>query len=341
MKKSQVTIKDIAKELGISASTVSRALKDHPDISQKTRDAVHELAEKLNYQPNAVALSLKNSRTHTIGVIIPEIVHYFFSSVISGIEDVAYDAGYSVMICQSNEKYEREVTNAQTLLSNRVEGILVSVTKETEQFDHLKQFSRRGIPLIFFDRDAQEIEGDRILIDDKDAGYKATKHLIDGGCKRIAHLCGPQSLKIAQNRLEGYKQALKEAGIKFNPDYVISADDFELGKVATRKLLDLPTPPDGIFAVNDLTAIGAIKSVHNKGLKIPKDVAIVGFSSGRFSDITDPTLTSVDQHGYEMGSKATKRLIERIESDEDTKEFVNQYIETNLIIRESSIHKSK
>ncbi|QZT35976.1 LacI family transcriptional regulator [Halosquirtibacter xylanolyticus] len=339
MKKSQVTIKDIAKELGISASTVSRALKNHPDISQKTRDAVHELADKLNYQPNAVALSLKNSRTHTIGVIIPEIVHYFFSSVISGIEDVAYDAGFSVMICQSNEKYEREVTNAQTLLSNRVEGILVSVTKESDNFDHLKQFSRRGIPLIFFDRDAKEIEGDRILIDDIGAGYKATKHLIQSGCKRIAHLCGPQSLEIAQKRLQGYKQALEEAGITFIPEYVIDADNFELGKVATRQLLSLDTPPDGIFAVNDLTAIGAIKAVHNKGLHIPKDIAIVGFSSGRFSDITEPTLTSVDQHGYEMGAKATQLLIERIESEEDPETFVNHFIETNLIIRESSIHR--
>ncbi|QZE14025.1 LacI family transcriptional regulator [Halosquirtibacter laminarini] len=338
MKKSQVTIKDIAKELGISASTVSRALKNHPDISQKTRDAVHRLAEELNYQPNAVALSLKNSRTRTIGVIIPEIVHYFFSSVISGIEDVAYDAGYNVMICQSNEKFEREVTNAQTLLSNRVEGILVSVTKESDHFDHLKQFIKRGIPLIFFDRDAKGIEADRILINDKMAGYKATKHLIEAGCKRIAHLCGPQSLTIAKERLSGYKQALEEANIPFNEEYVLSADDFELGKKATRELLNLETPPDGIFAVNDLTAIGAIKSIHNKGMNTPKDIAIVGFSSGRFADITEPTLTSIDQHGYEMGSKATELLIKRIESEEESIVHEDIFIETNLIIRESSIH---
>ena len=184
---SQVTIKDIARALGISASTVSRALKDHPDISRDTKDAVNELAKKLHYKPNAVALSLKSSKTNTIGVIIPELVHYFFSSVISGIEDVAYDAGYTVMLCQSNEKYEREIINAQALLSNRVEGALISISKETNDYNHLQNIEESGIPMVFFDRVPPGFDSDSVIIDDKKAAFNAVCHLIESGCKRIAH----------------------------------------------------------------------------------------------------------------------------------------------------------
>ena len=179
---SQITIKDIAKALGISASTVSRALKDHPDISRDTKDAVNDLAKKLHYKPNAVALSLKSSKTNTIGVIIPELVHFFFSSVISGIEDVAYDAGYNVMICQSNEKYEREIINAQALLSNRVEGALISISKQTTDYTHLLSIEESGIPIVFFDRVPAGFDSDRVIIDDPEAAYNAVCHLIQSGC---------------------------------------------------------------------------------------------------------------------------------------------------------------
>ena len=191
---SPITIKDIAKALNISASTVSRALKNHPDISRETKNAVNELAAKLRYKPNAVALSLKNSRTNTIGVIIPEVVHYFFSSVISGIEDVTYEAGYNVMVCQSNERYEREVINAQALESNRVEGALVSISKETHDFSHLQYLEDNGIPLVFFDRAPEDLDVDRVIIDDCKAAYNATTHLIETGCKRVAHLAAPPTL---------------------------------------------------------------------------------------------------------------------------------------------------
>ena len=332
---SQVTIKDIAKALGISASTVSRALKDHPDISRDTKDAVNELAKKLHYKPNAVALSLKSSKTNTIGVIIPELVHYFFSSVISGIEDVAYDAGYNVMICQSNEKYEREVINAQALLSNRVEGALISISKETMDYSHLHGMEESGVPIVFFDRFPEGFDSDSVIIDDKNAAFNAVSHLIESGCKRIAHLASSSSLGIGKFRLEGYKEALLAHGLPYLDDYVIVADSFDLAASATRKLVQLPTPPDGIFAVNDLTAVGAMKTLQKMGIAIPDKVAIMGFSAGSYSDLTTPTLSSVDQHGYEMGIKAASILLERIESKRNGP-GETFYVETNLVIREST-----
>ncbi|MCX6220704.1 MAG: LacI family DNA-binding transcriptional regulator [Bacteroidia bacterium] len=336
---SQITIKDIAKALNISASTVSRALKDHPDISRETKDAVNNLAAKLRYKPNAVALSLKNSKTNTIGVIIPEVVHFFFSSVISGIEDVAYDAGYNVMVCQSNEMYSREIINAQALDSNRVEGALVSISKETHDFAHLLYLEENGIPLVFFDRAPEELDVDKVIIDDFRAAYNATTHLIETGCKRIAHLAAPQTLGIGIQRLAGYKKALGDHGIPYREDWVIVADSFELAGDATRNLMHLPTPPDAIFAVNDMTAVGAMKTLQRMSIAVPQKVAIIGFSAGFFSDITTPTLSSVDQHGYEMGVEAAKLLLERIEKPVEGKHKTH-YIDTHLVIRESTKRKS-
>lgn len=336
---SQITIKDIAKALNISASTVSRALKDHPDISRETKNAVNDLAAKLRYKPNAVALSLKNSRTNTIGVIVPELVHFFFSSVISGIEDVAYDAGYNVMVCQSNEMYSREIINAQALDSNRVEGALVSVSKETHDFAHLLFLEENGIPLVFFDRAPEELDVDKVIIDDCKAAYNATTHLIETGCRRIAHLAAPQTLGIGIQRLAGYKLALEAHGIPYREEWVIIADSFELAGDATRNLMHLPTPPDAIFAVNDMTAVGAMKTLQRMSIAVPQKVAIIGFSAGFFSDITTPTLSSVDQHGYEMGVEAAKLLLQRIEAPVEGAHKTH-YIDTHLVIRESTKRKN-
>lgn len=329
------TIKDIAKALGISASTVSRALKDHPDISRETKEAVNEMAAKLRYKPNAVALSLKNSRTKTIGVIIPQIVHFFFSSVISGIEDVAYDAGYNVMVCQSNENYSREIINTQTLLSNRVEGALVSISKETHDCSHLMNLRENGVPIVFFDRVPENFDADNVIIDDMKAAYNATQHLIDNGCKYIAHLTAPSSLGIGIKRLEGYKKALTDNNLPFREEYVMIADTFELSGAATRKLMQLPIPPDGIFTVNDHTAVGVLKTLNQMSVPVPKKVEVIGFSAGFFSDITTPTLSSVNQHGYEMGVKAAQVLLERIQTS-DSGDYKTYFIETNLVLREST-----
>ena len=337
MKSGLVTIKDIARELNISASTVSRALKNHPDISEETKRAVNELAQKLNYQPNAVALSLKQRRSHTIGVIIPEIVHYFFSSVISGIEDVAYDAGFNVIICQSNERYEREVANARTLLASRVDGVLVSVSKHTEDFQHFYNLQNNNIPLVFYDRVVPGLEADQVIIDDLDASYRATRHLIETGRKRIVHFAGPQKLLIGQQRKDGYIKALEEAGIEVDPSLIIEADSFEKARLAVMRLLNEKKKFDGVFATNDLTAIGAMQTIQKRGFKIPDEIAVVGFSDGRFSGITDPTLTSVDQHGYEMGTVATEMLLRRITSENSDYPYETRVLNADLIVRGSSV----
>jgi len=200
MLKNQITIKDIAAELGISPSTVSRALKDHPDISEATKKAVKELAEKWDYQPNSIALSLRSQKSNIIGVIVPQLVHHFFSTIISGIEDVAYKAGYNVMICQSNERYEREVADINALVSSRAEGLLVSFSKETEKFDHLTKLQKKGIPLVFFDRISEDMDTHSVIVDDFGGSFKATEHLLGIGCQRIAHLAGPDNLLISQKK---------------------------------------------------------------------------------------------------------------------------------------------
>jgi len=337
MKSGLVTIKDLARELKISASTVSRALKNHPDISEETKRAVKELAEKLNYQPNAVALSLKQQRSNTIGVIIPEIVHYFFSSVISGIEDVAYDAGFNVIICQSNERYEREVANAKTLLASRVDGVLVSISKETADYKHFYNFQDHNVPMVFYDRVVPGLFADQVIIDDFDASYRATRHLIDSGRTNIAHLGGPMALLIGQQRKDGYIKALTEAGMPVDEDLILEADSFEKARMAIMKLINKKKHFDGVFATNDLTAIGAMQTIQKKGIKIPDEIAVVGFSDGRFSGITDPNLTSVDQHGYEMGTIATKMLLKRITSEINDYPAETKVLNANLIVRGSSL----
>lgn len=337
MKSGLITIKDIARELKISPSTVSRALKNHPDISEETKKAVNELARISNYQPNAVALSLKQRRSNTIGVIIPEIVHYFFSSVISGIEDVAYDAGFNVIICQSNEKYDREVVNLRTLLANRVDGILVSISKETQNFDHFYKVRENEVPLVFYDRVVPGFDADQVIVDDLEAAYRATQHLIEGGRKKIAHFAGPQNLLIGQLRKEGYLKAMHEAGIEVRNEWIVEADNFEKARIAILNILEEKISIDGLFAVNDLTAIGAMHTFQKRGIKIPDQIAIVGFSDGHLSGITDPALTSVDQHGYEMGTVATELLLKRILAGKTDHLYEIKVLNANLVIRGSSV----
>jgi LacI family transcriptional regulator len=318
MNSGQVTIKDIARELGISPSTVSKALKGHPDISPVTKKAVRDLVEKWNYKPDPIALSLKGGLTKTIGVIVPEIVHYFFSTVISGIEDLAYDSGYHVMFCQSNESYEREVKAVATLLSSRVDGILVSVCKATSDFEHFKSIRKSGIPLVFFDRICEELDTDRVIVDDESGAYEAVKHLINTGCKNIVHLAGPQNLNIGRNRKSGYIKALVEFNQPVVEDNIIKCDTSEEARLVVPALLKREQRPDGIFAVNDLTAAEAMKIIKLNGFKVPDDISLVGFTSGIMSDLTDPPLTSVEQHGYTVGEEAVRLLIDKIENKVDT-----------------------
>ncbi|MBE9469307.1 MAG: LacI family DNA-binding transcriptional regulator [Bacteroidetes bacterium] len=336
MKNRPITIKDIAKELNISPSTVSRALTDHPNISAKTKLAVNKLAKKLHYKPNAVALSLRNTKTNTIGLVIPGIIHHFFSSVISGIEYYANDKHFNVMICQSNESYEKEITGVQTLIDSRVDGLIVSMSKETNKFEHFKSIAEYGLPLVFFDRVCEKIETDRVIVDDMKGAFEAVEYLISTGCKRIAHLCGPEGLLISQNRLKGYLQALKQHNIPQDNNLIINCDTYEKALECTNSLLSLKNPPDGIFAVNDLTAVGAMKVIKNNGLKIPEDISIIGFTNDVVASFVDPSLTSVNQKGYEMGKTAAELLINRINNNEENYSAITKIIKTNLVIRDST-----
>ena len=335
MKKGHVTIKDIARELEISPSTVSKALRGNPEISAATRRAVTDLVEKWNYRPDPIALSLKSGKSKTIGVIVPQIVHYFFSTVISGIEDLAYDSGYHVMFCQSNELYEREVKAVETLLSSRVDGILVSMSKTTLHFDHFKKIRASSIPLVFFDRICDEIDSDRVIVDDEAGAFEAVRHMIKSGCRKIIHLSGPQNLQIGRDRKEGYIRALKEAGVEVRDDYIIRCDTAEDARIVVPGLFSGVEVPDGIFAVNDLTAAEAMRIIKGTGYSIPGDVSIVGFTSGMISDLTDPPLSSVEQHGYEIGREAVRLLIERLKNKSDAP-YQSTIIKTALVVKGSS-----
>lgn len=336
MKKRQVTIKDIAKKLNISPSTVSRALHDHPDISTQTKEVINSLAEELDYQPDSIAQSLKKRRTNLIGVIVPEIKHNFFSAAISGIEEVAYRAGYAIIVSQSNESYDRECVNVRALISNRVAGLLISISQTTEISDHFKLLERQGIPFVFFDRVCEDIEASKVVVDDFHGAFKAVEHLINSGYKRIAHLAGPTHLSISQQRYNGYLSALNKYKIQYNENYVVHGGlNEEDGIKGFQKLLKLDQLPDALFAVNDPVAIGAFEKIKEHGLKIPGDIALVGFSNNPITRLVEPSLTTVSQPAYKVGKVAAELLIEQIKSGEN---FIprKEVLKTELIIRNST-----
>lgn len=337
MHKENVTIKDIARELEISPSTVSRALKDHPDISPETKKLVNNLADKWHYRPNPIALSLKGGKSRTLGVVVPEIVHYFFSSVISGIEDYANEQGYNVMICQSNEDYEKEVNSIQTLVNSRVDGILISLSKLSRNMEHFHQLKHRNIPIVFFDRVATEVESDRVVVDDAEGAYMATKHLILEGRKRIVHLSGPPNLLISKDRIDGYIRALNEFQCNVTEENIVKCDQIQEAEWIVPSLMKRTPPPDAFFCVNDFTAAQTLNIVKKLGYKVPGDVAIVGFTNGQLSSLTDPGLTTVDQHGYEMGREAALLLLDRIK--DRSLPYRNRVIKTELVVRGSSVTK--
>lgn len=331
------TIKDLAKELNLSASTVSRALRDHPDISPLTKKRVISLANKLDYHPDSIAQSLQTQKTKTIGVIVPEIKQPFFASVINGIEELAYSAGYTIIVCQSNENYDREVLYTRTLVSHRVAGLLVSLSQTTQNLDHFKALQRRGVPIVFFDRVNDDIEASKVVVDDYNGAFAAADHLIKSGYKRIAHLAGPKNLSISKYRLKGYKDALKLGNRPYNEELVVygGLDDTD-GVVGFQKLLSLEILPDAVFAVNDPVATGAFLTIKEHGLKIPDDIALVGFSNTNVSSLLDPPLTTVEQPTYEIGKTAVQLLLAQINNSEEN--FVPQFevLKTHLIIRGST-----
>ncbi len=332
MNKTQITIKDIARELNISPSTVSRALKNHPDISQETKNEVNEFARKHNYKPNALALSLRTSRNNTIGVIVPEIIHFFFSSVLSGIEEVANSEGFNVIICQSNEDYEKEKKNTQALISTRVSGVLASLSKHTTNYNHFQDIVDVGIPLVFFDRICIGINTDRVVVDDYAGAFAAVEYLIQSGCKRIAFFSSPLHLEISKNRKNGYLDALHKYKIPVDESLIRVCDTREEAIIITPEILDRPDRPDAFFAINDHCATGIMYAVKQARLKIPDDISIMGFTDGELAKASDPMLSTVEQHGFDMGKHAAKLLIDKINGVTQGR-YTNKIVRTNLIIR--------
>ncbi len=333
----QVTIKDIAKKLNVSPSTVSRALRDNPEIGMATRLAVKKLAEELNYQPNTIAQGLRRKKTFTIGVVVPEIVHYFFSSVISGIEEVAYSNNYQVILCQSNERYDQEVMNLNTLAQSHVDGILISFSKETRDFSHVATLQEKGIPVVYYDRSPSVGQPvDSVLVDDFGGAYRAAEHLIKTGCHNLAHFFGPLHINIHSERIAGFRKAHTDFGVKINENLIVPADNYRLGYDAVIALCRQALQFNGIFAVNDLTAVGALKALKSQGISIPQQVSVVGFGDDTMlSEMVDPTLSSVVQPGFEMGRTAMQLLLDRIEgSNIGLAKLIK--LDTALNIRQSS-----
>lgn len=337
MKSHPITIKDIAKTLGISPSTVSRALKDHPDISAETKRQVQQLAKSINYRPNALALGLRKSKTNTVGIIIPEVVHHFFSTVISGIDDMGNKLGYNIMICQTNESEEREARNIQALLDSRVDGLLISISKNTRNTDHLSSLVEQGIPTVFFDRVCDDIESHRVITDDFEGARIATHHLINIGCKRIAHLTGAPALAISRQRMEGYLTALKEAELPVDNDNIIMSDSREDIIQNSDKLITIAPNIDGIFAINDSTAIGAMQVLQRNGYRVPEDIAVIGFGDGPLTTLVSPTLSTVEQKGYDIGAEAMRMLTQQIEKGIVETNFQTRVFTPTLQVRESTM----
>ncbi|MFK7747636.1 MAG: LacI family DNA-binding transcriptional regulator [Kordia sp.] len=335
-----VTLKDIAETLGISITTVSKALKGYPDVSKKTRALVKELAETLNYKPNAFAVNLRTEESKTIGLIIPEIVHHFFSSVIKGIISQAEKKGYLVIILQSNESYALEKKQLDLLVSKRVDGILISLANGTADFKHITDIIDQGKPIVMFDKIAKIVKCSKVIIDDRKAAYIATQHLIDTGCKRIAHFRGPLLPQNAIDRFLGYKKALLDNNMIYDPSLVYLFDDmtFEVGEMFAKKILSEHTDVDGIFVNTDLVAIGAITEFNRQGVKIPEDISIVGFSNWFMSSAITPSLTTINQPGFEMGKIAFKQLFKELKAKKKKKDIVPKIIEleTNLVKRNST-----
>ncbi len=338
MKKSRTTITEIARELNISPSTVSRALNNHSAISIKTREAVIELAKKRNYLPNLLALNLLKKRTNTIGVIVPEITSYFFSSIISGIQDLLNPLGVNMIIGQSNESFEEEKSLVRTFASIRVDGFLISPSSKTKNFDHLKILTENNIPLVIFDRDCEGIEVDKVFVDEYKGAFQAVEHLIKSGCRRIAHIAGPSTLSTARHRLEGYTEALKLHGLPINKEYIIESKGFspKHGIRPTKQLLALPNPPDAIFTINDGVAIGAMFVIKEAGIVIPDHISVIGFDDDPHSSYFKPSLSTVWQPTYELGMLSARILMKRVNTNNDLSKIRVEKLFPELIIRGSS-----
>ena len=342
--KKKITLKQIARELDVSISTVSKSLRNSLEIGEETRLKVQAFAKFYHYKPNNIALSLKNRKTKTIGIIIPEIVHYFFSTVINGIEQIANENGYSVIICLSDDSFDKEVLNMEMLANGSIDGFIMSLSKETQQkgdFHHISEVISQGMPVVMFDRVTNDILCDKVIINDELAAYEAVQSLIDKGRKKIALVTTVDYVSVGKLRTDGYTKALRDNGLAFDENLIIKIENVDNCEVTIAKLLE-DKAFDAVFAVNELFAVTIIKIAHKMGIKVPEDLAVIAFTDGIISKYSTPTITTVTQNGIEMGNIAAKTLIERLESEEHELEeeedevYKTVVIETHLIEREST-----
>ena len=338
MKDKEITIYDLARELNISIATVSRALKDDPVVSKKTRKRIFELAEEMGYRSNHFARNLRNQRTDTIGVIVPRLNSYFMSTVIAGIEHVANREGYHLIISQSSETVQNEMASAKTMFNNRIDGLLVSLAYDTDDITHFDMFFKRNIPLIFFDRVASHKDCTNILIDNRKAAYEATRHLIEQGCREIVHITATPKRNVYIDRLEGYKQALADHQLPFKPDDIIIGNlSQEAGISAAAAILQMNPLPDAVFVANDNCAVGCMLALKKAGIRIPQDIAFVGFNNDPVSTVIEPNLTTINYPGYEMGEVAARNLINHLNGTATLHSTTTILLKSELIIRDSSL----
>lgn len=333
-----VTIVDLARELQISPSTVSRALRNHPAIKDETKNIVQALAKKMGYQPNTLALSLLNKKTNNIGIVVPEITSYFFSSIICGIQDVLDQEGQHAIISQSNESWETEKKGVEALLSSRVDGFLISSTFNTHDYSHFLKLQQNNIPVVMFDRDCEVENVNKVLVDDYNGACQAVEHLINQGCKRIAHISGPKKLSIAEHRKKGYIDTLKKYDLPIEEELIVESSFFQMedGIEPMKKLLGLKDRPDGIFCINDGTAIGALSVLRERDIKVPDDIVLIGFDNDPFSSFSYPTLSTIDQPTYEIGMLAARILLKTINTPVEKREVRTEILKPELIVRDSS-----
>jgi len=333
---SPMTMKDIARELGISVATVSRALKDSPRISEERRRLIQQFAREHNFTPNVIAESLRHSKIQAqkiIGVILPEFTHYYFSSILTGIEETATSRGYYIMVARSNEQYEREARICEMFHRQKVCGVIVSQAKDTKQYEHFQQLIDSGIPIVFYDRICTGVNASRVVVDDYLGAYNAVSYLIETGCRRIAFYGAPLQLEIAKNRFNGYKDALLKHGLLVDNEIIIICDNRTDAEFITPRLMALDLPPDGYFAVNDDTAIGILYTIKHAGLRVPEDVSICGFTNGQRAIACDPMLTTVEQRGKRVGEEAAEILIDKVEGLSPIDKVEKRVVRTRLIIR--------
>lgn len=336
----QTTIIDIAKVLGVSPSTVSRALNNSSEINEFTRLEIIRVAQELDYRPNLLAQSLNRGQTHTIGVVIPDIQRPFFAGVLAGIQEVASSAGYRVMICQSNESHATETLNVQALVSSQVDGLLISHSIETNSFEHIKLHFNRGLPIVHFDRICTELDTSKVIQEDFNGAFQLVEHLIQQGCKRLAICAGPADLLISRKRFEGYKAALEKHGIAFD-ESLVHHTGFKAGEslVGLEYWLSLPQPPDGIFAVHHANAVEMMVALKQRKINIPKQIALVGFGDDQIASLIEPSLTVFHLFPFKIGATAAKMLINQI-IEKETVKSSQLIIQGELIVRNSSLRKS-